>query len=133
MEPSSTTASTARNSKSTSKPSLQSTPPHPQAHQPHPRPGEDGQKNRRAVDDTVDAEEELDHRVPEEHGLSLDAPGALGEDEEVDVHEEGAGGRCAQAKANLREEDPEAHERVHADEVKEATGGAEHDVGLGVL
>ena len=41
--------------------------------------------------------------MPDEHGLGLDPPGALGEAEQVEVQQEGAGHRRAQAEAGLRE------------------------------
>jgi len=80
------------------------------------------------MDEPCDAEEELDERVPDVHVLGLDLPGALGEPDEVDVHEEDANDRRENAKARLGEDDADADERVEAEEAVEVPdGGVEED------
>ncbi len=81
------------------------------------------------MDDARDAEEELDDGVPMAHGPGLDPPGALGEPQEVEVHEEDA--RCRREEAQeLGEEDPAADDGVETHEVEEAAGGGGEEVGL---
>jgi len=84
------------------------------------------------MDEPCDAEEELDERVPDVHVLGLDLPRALGEPDEVDVHEEDARDRRENAQACLGEDDADADERVVAEEaVQVPDGGVEEDIFFG--
>ena len=83
-----------------------------------------------ALGDAGDAEDELDDGVPDEHGLGLDPPGALGEAEEVEVHEEDARHRREEVELELGDEDPYRYYGVQTQDLEEAVGGDGHEVGF---
>ena len=97
----------------------------------HLPPKNHGQDQKGAVHHAGDAEDGLDDRVPDLHGQVLDAPGALGEEEEVDIHEEHD--ECGReiSEEKLDEEDEEPDERVGAHQLEEASRGRVDEVGLG--
>jgi hypothetical protein len=107
------------------------TPPTPPAQQHNLPPEHDGQNNRRAVHHAGDAEEGLDDRVPDGHGPGLDLPGALGEEEQVEIHEEDAGHGREGAEEKLGQEDPAPDARMGAHHLEEASCGRVEEVGLG--
>ena len=71
--------------------------------------------------------------MPEGHGAGLDLPGALGEVEEVDVHEEDGRGWREKAQAHSEEEDPAADEHVGAHDFEQAPRRDAQEVVLGWL
>ena len=80
---------------------------------------------------TGDAEEGLDDRMPDGHGPRLDLPGALGEEEQVEIHEEYAGHGREGAEEKLGQEDPATDARMGAHHLEEASRGRVEEVGLG--
>ena len=94
-------------------------------------PKNHGQDQKGAVHHAGDAEQGLDDRMPDVHGQELDPPGALGEEDEVEIHEEHDEHGREILEEILDEEDEKPDDRVGAHQLEEASRGRVDEVGLG--